>query len=97
MLDTKDLPSLLPAVKKIARQAGEQILQVYGTNFTARQKDDGSPLTEADTASEEVIVAALQQLTPGIPIVGEENISGDRNIDPDKPPAPCPIGQRRPA
>ena len=63
MLDTNDLPSLLPAVKEIARRAGEQILRIYGTNFTARQKDDGSPLTEADTASEEVIVAALQQLT----------------------------------
>ena len=83
MLDTKNLPSLLPAVKEIARRAGEQILQVYGTNFTARQKDDGSPLTEADTASEEIIVAALKQLTPGVPIVGEENISGDRDIDPD--------------
>ncbi len=84
MADTNDLPALLPAVKEIARRAGEQILRVYGTDFTAQQKEDGSPLTEADTVSEETIVAGLRELTPDTPIIGEENVSGDVQIDPDE-------------
>ena len=83
MPDPIDLPALLPAVKAIAHRAGAEIMRVYGTDFSAERKDDGSPLTEADTASEKVIVAGLRELTPNIPIIGEENISGDSDVAPD--------------
>ncbi len=83
-MKSNDLPALLPAVKEVARRAGAEIMRVYATDFAAERKDDGSPLTEADTASEQVIVAGLRALTPDIPIVGEENVSGDAQTDPDE-------------
>ena len=63
---------LLPAVCDIARQAGTAIMDVYATDFTAERKTDGSPVTEADTAAEAIILPALGPLTPDIPIVSEE-------------------------
>lgn len=66
---------LLPAVCDIARQAGAAIMTVYATDFTAERKADGSPVTEADTAAEAIILPALRNLTPDIPIVSEEHMS----------------------
>ncbi len=67
-----DPASLLPEVKRAALLAGEKILAVYATNFEANTKADASPVTEADTAAEAIILPLLQRLTPGIPIVAEE-------------------------
>ena len=70
-----DLPNLLPAVIKIAELAGDEILRIYqeeAVEVTA--KDDNSPLTQADIASHKIIAAALQALTPAIPIISEEDV-----------------------
>jgi 3'(2'), 5'-bisphosphate nucleotidase len=56
----------------IARQAGAVILDVYGRDFAAAHKADRSPVTEADTAAEAVILASLAKLAPGIPVIAEE-------------------------
>ncbi|MED5341654.1 MAG: 3'(2'),5'-bisphosphate nucleotidase CysQ [Pseudomonadota bacterium] len=61
------------ALKDIVLQAGKEILQVYNTEFAVQTKRDESPLTQADLAAHQVIVAGLQQLTPGIPIISEES------------------------
>ena len=63
---------LLSQIEGIAGQAGDLILQVYGAEFAVRDKADASPVTEADERAEALIVAALQALTPGVPIVAEE-------------------------
>ena len=34
----------------IARDAGDEILAIYDAGFTIKEKDDHSPLTEADLA-----------------------------------------------
>ena len=62
------LESLLP----VARAAGEEILQVYATEFEVRDKDDASPVTEADERAEALILPELTALTPDVPIVSEE-------------------------
>ena len=72
---------LLPAVCDIARQAGAAIMAVYATDFSAERKADGSPVTEADTAAEAIILPALRSQTPDIPIVSEENMSGGQAPD----------------
>jgi 3'(2'), 5'-bisphosphate nucleotidase len=66
---------LLDAVKGIARRAGHAILEVYGTDFQARTKDDASPLTEADLAAHRLIVGELAVLTPALPVLSEESAS----------------------
>ncbi|HSV68824.1 MAG TPA: 3'(2'),5'-bisphosphate nucleotidase CysQ [Methylibium sp.] len=67
--------TLLPKLEAIARRAGEVILEVYRGDFDARSKADASPVTEADERAELVIVAALRALTPGIPVVAEEEVA----------------------
>ncbi len=57
----------------IAKEAGDAIMEIYSRDFTVDYKDDKSPLTEADTKSNEIICSALTQLYPNIPILSEEN------------------------
>jgi 3'(2'), 5'-bisphosphate nucleotidase len=56
----------------IAREAGKAILEVYGTNFEVKHKDDESPLTLADMRSHRIIVDALRARYPDIPVLSEE-------------------------
>lgn len=59
----------------IARQAGDAILDIYERDFVTSEKSDQSPLTEADLAAHEVIVAGLKTLTPDVPVLSEESAS----------------------
>ena len=63
----------LEDIKKIALEAGEAIMQIYTRDFEVEFKDDKSPLTEADTTSNEIICKALEKLYPSIPMLSEEN------------------------
>ena len=67
--------TLLNAVISIAEQAGAAILDIYQKDsaaFNITGKADNSPLTAADLASHQLIVNALQALTPELPILSEE-------------------------
>jgi len=64
-------------INRIAREAGEAVLDVYGTEFSVDVKDDKSPLTEADRRSNAVIVGELERLYPEIPIISEETRTVD--------------------
>jgi 3'(2'),5'-bisphosphate nucleotidase len=60
-------------VIEIARSAGQAIMDVYGSDdFGQEKKVDKSPLTIADTASNNLIVSSLKLLTPDIPVISEE-------------------------
>jgi 3'(2'), 5'-bisphosphate nucleotidase len=67
-----DVEDLLNQACVIAREAGAAILEVYGTRFSASEKADLSPLTEADLASHRIIQRRLRELTPEIPLLSEE-------------------------
>lgn len=69
MLDTIDLEKIVA----IAREAGDAIMKIYNKDFKVEYKDDKSPLTEADTKSNEIICDALIKLYPNIPMLSEEN------------------------
>ena len=69
---------LLEQVNGIARGAGELVMAVYRSDFSARRKDDASPVTEADERAEAFILAALRTLTPDIPVVAEEEVAAGR-------------------
>lgn len=58
---------------EISINAGDTILKYYKDDIKVEKKDDNSPLTKADLASHNVIIDALKQLTPGIPIISEES------------------------
>ncbi len=81
-----ELTALLPEVAALAARASAEILRIYNSGFAVRDKEDASPLTEADEASERLILAGLRRLTPDIPAVGEEAASRGE-IRFDAPPA----------
>lgn len=68
-----DIDSLIEPIVDLAVTAGERIMQVYCSEFAVAHKDDRSPLTEADTAAHDIIVAGLSALTPDIPVLSEED------------------------
>jgi 3'(2'), 5'-bisphosphate nucleotidase len=74
-LTQKQLSELLPEVCKIAAAASQRILAVYNSDFSVLEKQDSSPLTEADLASNAEICAGLQRLTPEIPVLSEESVT----------------------
>ncbi|MBK8498846.1 MAG: 3'(2'),5'-bisphosphate nucleotidase CysQ [Flavobacteriales bacterium] len=65
-----ELPALVDAATRAAFAAGQEILGVYGTDFSAEQKADRSPLTEADKRAHQAIVAALA--STDLPVLSEE-------------------------
>jgi 3'(2'), 5'-bisphosphate nucleotidase len=69
---------MLRALAMIAYDAGAIVLEYYTEEITARQKEDRSPVTDADVASERFILKRLAQLAPGIPVIAEEEVAAGR-------------------
>jgi len=65
---------LLDIALRAALAGGEAAMRVYADPFEVTHKDDKTPVTEADLASERVIVAMLGAAFPDIPIVSEETV-----------------------
>lgn len=65
----------------IVRQAAEKINIIRRTNFDIEIKKDLSPVTEADQASERIILTELSKLTPAIPIIAEEEMAAGKKIE----------------
>lgn len=61
---------LIDAAIAAAFAAGKEILAVYGTDFSAEQKEDRSPLTEADRRAHTAIERVLSGT--GLPVLSEE-------------------------
>lgn len=64
----------------LAKRAGAAIMAIYQQDFAVYEKQDESPLTEADLASHHCIVNGLKQLTPQIPVLSEES-GADEHLD----------------
>ncbi|RJE76120.1 3'(2'),5'-bisphosphate nucleotidase [Pseudoalteromonas sp. MSK9-3] len=65
--------TLLEPCIKLAEQAGAAIMAIYkNDDIGAREKSDHTPVTLADIAANDVLMAGLKQLTPDIPIMSEE-------------------------
>lgn len=59
----------------IARAAGDIEVRYFHEGATVMDKNDGSPVTLADQEAEHLITAALAELAPGIPVIGEEAVA----------------------
>jgi 3'(2'), 5'-bisphosphate nucleotidase len=73
-----DRATLLPAFAAMCVEAGEAILEVYGRGFSVSEKEDRSPVTEADALGEAIILRALATLLPDVPVVAEEEVAAGR-------------------
>jgi 3'(2'), 5'-bisphosphate nucleotidase len=85
---SSDLAALLPEVIALARKASEAVMRIYHGGHTVRRKADASPVTEADHASEAIILEGLGRLTPHVPIVSEEEVSNNGATFDHKTPPP---------
>lgn len=70
------MSELLQQVNQIAREAGDAIMTIYAKDFGIYEKDDKSPLTEADLAAHKIIVAGLEAISD-LPILSEESADID--------------------
>ncbi|MDD2544775.1 MAG: 3'(2'),5'-bisphosphate nucleotidase CysQ [Burkholderiaceae bacterium] len=59
----------------IAREAGREIMAIYGRAFTVWTKDDASALTEADLRADQVIRQGLEAAFPATYLWSEESRS----------------------
>jgi len=69
---------MLDELQQAARDAGAAIMDVYASDFEAIEKADGSPVTEADTAAEAVIIPVLKAIAPDTVIISEENAASHK-------------------
>jgi len=58
---------------ELAKLAGHEIMKIYAKDFSIFEKEDQSPLTEADLISHQTIINRLTEITPDIPVLSEES------------------------
>ena len=75
MSETPACSPLLSGMIALAREAGEVILGFYDGRAEVALKADASPVTAADLAAEEVILAGLRRLAPEVPVIAEEAVA----------------------
>lgn len=78
--------ALCNMVRRLAVEAGDHTVQYFemiGTDADAgfQVKDDGSPFHRADVETEERIIAGLDAIAPGIPVIGEESVNAGKIPD----------------
>ena len=73
-MNTRDFNHFLQPVCNIAIQAGIVINTYYKLKTEVSFKEDRSPLTEADLASNKFIINSLSEIDKDIPILSEESL-----------------------
>ncbi len=69
------IQTLATAIRDIAVRAGGEIMAVYDGAIEVREKEDKSPVTDADERAEQLILDALGRLDPLFPVVAEESVA----------------------
>ncbi len=59
-------------LERLALAAGAKVMEIYHAGYAVDSKQDTSPVTDADNASERVILEGLRAAFPDIPCVAEE-------------------------
>ncbi|MGQ3292310.1 MAG: 3'(2'),5'-bisphosphate nucleotidase CysQ family protein, partial [Shinella sp.] len=62
-------------MESAALAAGRAIMAIHSAGPAVQYKPDSSPVTEADEEAERLILSALKQHFPAIPIVAEEAVA----------------------
>jgi 3'(2'), 5'-bisphosphate nucleotidase len=80
MMDFREITidnSLRDGLVAAALAAGRAIMEIYAGEFATLRKADRSPVTAADVAAEKIILAALAELAPEIPVIAEEQSAAE--------------------
>ena len=68
---------LLPDLIDLSSRASSSIMDIYNSDFSHKNKDDGSPLTMADESSNNIIIEGLKRITPEIQVISEETFKNN--------------------
>lgn len=79
-----DYAKLIDGLTPVARMAGRAIMDIYNQGIKAETKHDGSPVTQADKAAEEIILKGLRDTAPDVAVVSEENAQSHSLAAPDR-------------
>jgi 3'-phosphoadenosine 5'-phosphosulfate (PAPS) 3'-phosphatase len=74
LMQDEELSEMARALVHTGRSAGELILRYRDAGSEVHYKADGSPVTNADRAAEEMILNDLARLAPGVIVVAEESV-----------------------
>jgi 3'(2'), 5'-bisphosphate nucleotidase len=76
-------PALCNQIRRVAIEAGHKTLEYFDERggLSHKTKGDGSPVTEADQKAEDIIMKALRDITPSVPVVGEEQAAENQSPD----------------
>ncbi|MDN2566081.1 3'(2'),5'-bisphosphate nucleotidase CysQ [Aquibium sp. A9E412] len=69
---------LVAGLEELALEAGRAIMACYARGVSVSEKADASPVTEADTTAEAIILRGLARLCPQVPVVAEESVAAGR-------------------
>jgi 3'(2'), 5'-bisphosphate nucleotidase len=70
----QNIYGLLNPIIEIAKKASFEVLKIYnGGSFGITEKEDGSPLTAADTLASKIICEGISKIN-NYPIISEENV-----------------------
>jgi len=74
--------ALLEQVMSVMTQAGEHLLSCFArrSSMSVHQKDDGSPVSEADTGSSQLLCQGLATLLADTPVLSEEESCPDYEL-----------------
>lgn len=75
MAAASDDEAMLGVFERLALNAGREVMRVFHEGCAVDSKADSSPVTEADRASEKIILAGLRAAYPDIPCVAEEEVA----------------------
>lgn len=77
-MHASDIRRLAEELVSVAAAVGAVQLSHFSAGVAVERKADASPVTIADHESEEIILAALQRIAPGVAVIAEEEVAAGR-------------------
>jgi 3'(2'), 5'-bisphosphate nucleotidase len=75
--------SQITHLETIAVDAGNAIMKIRDSGFERNSKADGSPVTAADLAADQIITSGLLDIAPSLPAITEESYTGSDDHEPE--------------
>jgi len=80
-MQASEIRGLADGLLEVALAAARALMTHFGTGMEVKRKADATPVTAADRQAEEIILAGLARVAPGVAIVAEEEVAAGRIPD----------------
>ena len=79
-MNIKDLKFITESLIDTFNIAGRESIELYKKGLKINIKEDGSPVSNGDLKTNELITDKIRELTPNIPIISEETVDLKKKI-----------------